>query len=136
MINWAQPPTQQADQMAAMLRIKDYQRILVGPDTPVEMQRCLCQEKLPILIAVAVYDTIYGKQVSYDGTINLPAPGDTLLGAHAMFVDAFDGTTQRFQGWNSWGNAWGWGGRFSIPFEWFTRPDLTYDVWSFSALYW
>lgn len=134
--DWQMPPTPLADELAGTLKIKDYQRILVGPDAPTEMMKCLYQERLPLIVAVKVFDTIYGKQTSYDGKVLLPGPEDKSLGYHALMCDEFDATTQRFSGWNSWGQAWGWGGRFSLPFEWFRRWDLTADIWSFSTRYW
>ena len=133
--DWQLQPTAQADELAGMLKIKDYQRILVGPAAPDEMTRCLHQERLPLIIAVRADDRFYNRQVSYDGKIMMPDGTEKVIGMHAMMLDAFDKTTQRFSGWNSWG-TWGWGGRFSIPFEWFQHPELASDVWSFSTRYW
>jgi hypothetical protein len=134
--DWTLKPTSQADDLAGMLKIKDYQRVLVGPTAPDEIMKCLHQERLPLIIAINAFDTIYGKQVSYDGRIQLPGPNDKSLGYHALMLDSYDITTQTFGGWNSWGSGWGWGGRFSLPFEWFQRFDLVSDIWSFTSLYW
>jgi len=134
--DWRLQPSARADELAGLLKIKDYQRILVGPGAPDEMTRYLYQERLPLIIAVRVHDTIYNKSISYDGNIPMPAGTEKFLGYHALIIDSYDITTQRFHGWNSWGQVWGWGGRFSLPFEWFQRYDLTCDIWSFSSRYW
>jgi hypothetical protein len=134
--DWRLPPSARAEELAGTLKIKDYQRILVDRNTPTEMMRCLHQERLPLIVSVQVFSSVYGKSTSYAGEIPLPTPEDTALGFHALMIDAYDVTKQCFSGWNSWGKQWGWGGRFSLPFEWLQRWDLTSDIWSFSTRYW
>ncbi len=133
--DWRAPPTPEADRLASLLKIRDYQRILIGPTAPQEIRRFLHQEQLPVVATIQVYDTIYSSSVAYDGNINLPTPTSKSIGYHAIMCDAYDDTTQRFSGWNSWGR-WGWGGRFSLPYEWFTRFELVSDIWTFSPVYW
>jgi hypothetical protein len=134
--DWRAAPDQRCQDLAAGMRIRDYQRIPVGPDAPTEMCAYLHQEQLPLIVAVRVHASIYKGPVNFAGVIQLPVPGDVVIGWHALMVDSYDTDTQRFSGWNSWGKAWGWGGRFSLPFEYFQRYDLAADVWSFSPGYW
>ena len=134
--DWRVAPNQRCQDLAGMLRIKDYARIPVGPEAPQEMCRYLHQEQLPLVIAIQVFNSIYHAPVNYAGEIQMPTPEDPPLSWHALMIDAYDTNTERFSGWNSWGKKWGWGGRFSLPFAYFTRPDLAADVWTFSPGYW
>jgi hypothetical protein len=136
MTDWRQAPSAEAVTVASWLKIRDYQRILVGPDAPLEMMRTLHQEQLPLVIAVQVYANVNSSAVRYYGDIPLPAPGEASVGAHAMMCDGYDAEKQRFYGWNSWGRTWGMGGRFSLPFEYFQRWDLCHDIWSVTPDYW
>ena len=135
-MDWRVAPDKRCQDLAYTLRIQGYERILIGPATPQEMCAYLHQEQLPLIVAVQVFASIYKSPVSYAGEIQVPGPTDTSVGWHALMIDAYDTNTQRFSGWNSWGKAWGWGGRFSLPFEYFQRPDLAADVWTFSPGYW
>lgn len=134
--DWRLAPDQRCQDLAAGMRIKEYQRIPVSATAPQEMCRYLHQEKLPLVVAIQVFDSIYKGPVSFAGEIQMPGLTDTSIGWHALMIDSYDTTTQRFSGWNSWGKQWGWGGRFSLPFEYFQLLFLSADVWSFSPGYW
>lgn len=136
MTDWQAKPEAEADRLAAMMKIRDYQRIPVGYDAPRHMQRCLAHESLPLLIAAQLFDNVMSPQVRYDGHVPMPADNAAIVGAHAMMIDAYDATIGRFYGWNSWGSKWGAGGRFSLPFGYFERPDLVFDIWTLSFAYW
>ncbi len=136
MTDWRLPPTPDADRLAGYMKIKDYQRIPVDPVAPDTMQRCLAHESLPLLVAVNLFQNVNSPQVRFDGHIPMPIAEDQIYGPHAMLVDGYDRATRRFSGWNSWGKTWGDGGRFTLPFEYFSRPDLAFDIWTLSFAYW
>lgn len=133
--DWRIEPSHTADAVAGLLKIRDYQRIIVGPGAPEAMMSCLCHESLPLLVAVNLFWHAQNGAAG-SGELRMPVPGEGRVGGHAMMIDGYDMATQRFYGWNSWGKTWGKRGRFSIPFEAFTSFDTAIDIWTFSFRYW
>jgi hypothetical protein len=134
--DWRRPPSQDAMQLAGLLKIKDYQRILVGPDAPLEMMRTMGQEKLPLLVVLNLGVSAGESSSSFSGKITVPKPGEKALGPHAVCLDGYSLAARQFYGWNSWGRGWGDGGRLSVPFEYFQVTRLCPDIWSVTPDYW
>ena len=122
--------------MARLLRIKDYQRILVAPDAPQIMIETLYREQLPIIIGARLFPGANSSVVRFRGDIPLPPANAVSTGGHAMMIDAYDQDKQLFYGWNSWGKGWGDRGRFSLPFEYFTSLRTCIDIWTVTYRYW
>lgn len=80
----------------------------------------------PCLLAIPVYESFY--QTGKDGIV--PPPSGKLLGYHAM-MDYGWTTPSMGEYWrvqNSWGTAWGDGGRCQLPLDYFTlSPDAPED---------
>ena len=134
--DWRLAPSKEAIELASFVKIKDYQRIMPLPGAPLVMMQTLHQERLPILIGIQLFASANSVATRYDGEIQMPKPGESSLGGHAMMIDGYDMRTGRFYGWNSWGKSWGRGGRFSLPFEYFENPALCFDIWTVSYKYW
>jgi hypothetical protein len=136
LVDWKQPPSQSALNTAGLFKIKDYQRILVNAEAPGIMMQTLHQERLPLLIGVYLYPSSAAPGTRFSGNIPLPGANEKPTGSHAMMIDGYDAEKQLFYGWNSWGTAWGSGGRFSLPFAYFTQPHLAHDIWTVTYRYW
>lgn len=84
----------------------------------------------PCVLAIPIYDSFYRPQA---GVVPPVAPGETLRGYHAMMVYGWTPTHWRVQ--NSWGDAWGDGGRCLIPLDYFTMDpnapeDKRMEAWT------
>lgn len=121
---------------AAAIRIRNYQRVLVGAEAPSVMMTALESEKLPIIVGIRLFDGVNDPRTKFTGAIELPEHGERFIGGHAMLVDGYDWTREVFFGWNSWGGSWGASGRFTLPFAYLTKPSLTQDIWTADYRYW
>lgn len=126
-------PSVEATRMARLLTIHSYERIFVNANTPDNMVSTLSLERLPILIGAQMPASVATAPTTEDGLLRWE---ETILGGHALVVDGYDSSEHCFMGWNSWGAGWGRGGRFRIPFDWFTRSERVYDIWTCTPNYW
>jgi C1A family cysteine protease len=84
----------------------------------------------PIVFGFTVYDSFESEMVAKSGVVNLPGPGESVVGGHAVVLVGYDTATQRFIVRNSWGADWGQSGYFTMPFEYVLNADLANDFWS------
>ena len=97
------------------------------------MKACIAT-KTPIVIGFTVYESFESATVANTGVVNMPAPGEATVGGHAVLIVGYDDSTQRFIVRNSWGAGWGQGGYFTIPYAYFTNPNLASDLWAISVM--
>ena len=125
-----QPPTTCFTQ-AKQHKIKTFQ-VLPQTDLVISMQSHL-NNKEPLLIAIAVYDSFMSESVSTTGVVPLPDVNtETCQGGHEMCVLGYDNKKQAFQVMNSWGTSWGQHGTCWIPYTYFQDPSLCFEVTLFS----
>jgi C1A family cysteine protease len=77
-----------------------------------------------------VYDSFESPEVASTGEVPMPGADEQLRGGHAVLAVGYDDSTQRFLVRNSWGDQWGDGGYFTMPYEYLTNPDLAQDFWA------
>ena len=58
------------------------------------------------------------------------ASGEQVLGGHAVLAVGYDDAQQRMLVRNSWGDGWGMGGYFTMPYAYFTERSLSSDFWA------
>lgn len=133
--SWKELPGEGVLKSASLYKIKGYERIQVGEDAPDQMMSVLQYEKLPIVIGVRVFPEWRNRSVTYSGNIPMPAPDSLATGGHAMYLHGFDSKREVFIGTNSWGYDWGWGGRFTLPFDYFKSWKTCHDLWTLSYDY-
>jgi C1A family cysteine protease len=72
------------------------------------------------------------------GIMQMPEKGEVFEGGHAVYAVDYDDEVQH-RGWaqpggilvqNSWGEHWGFYGRFWMPYAYVTDPDLSDDFWT------
>lgn len=68
--------------------------------------------------------------VKKTGVLELPAPGEALLGKHAVLAVGYDDQARRLIVRNSWGKRFGLKGYFTMPYEYLIRADLAADFWT------
>jgi C1A family cysteine protease len=77
-----------------------------------------------------VYASFEGNEVANSGIVPMPAPGEKVVGGHAVAAVGYDDNKQMFIVRNSWGPDWGLAGYFMIPFAYLTDSNLADDFWT------
>lgn len=84
--------------------------------------------RTPVLLGMEVYNSI-GK-INKSAVLKEPtiSSGDFLLGYHAVLVVGYDNKKKQLLIRNSWGDKWGEGGYFYMPYAYFYK--YTFDYWT------
>lgn len=122
---FARKPTKAAFADAATRKISQYMRL----NTTDDMQACLAAG-FPFVFGFSVYESFESQAVAQTGVVDMPKPGEKLLGGHAVLCVGYDQSTQRFIVRNSWGTGWGQAGVFTIPFDYLANRNLSDDFWT------
>jgi len=118
-------PTKTCYTEAATHVITSYQRIQTFDD----MRSCLAAG-YPFIFGFTVYDSFESTQVAKTGIVPMPAPGESVLGGHAVVAVGYNDSSKRFLVRNSWGTSWGQKGYFTMPYDYLTNPQLASDMWT------
>ena len=90
----------------------------------------------PIIFGFIVYTSFMSVEVSKTGRVPMPSQQDNVventtdhkvLGGHSSVIIGFNDEEQVFQCVNSWGQKWGEGGFFYIPYQYVLDPSLAFD---------
>ena len=123
-----QKPSATCYKQAADHQVNSYHRIL----SLQEMQQCLA-EGYPFVFGFTVYTAFESDSVAKSGRLNLPKPGEKVLGGHAVCAVGYDDSTKRVLVRNSWGADWGKGGYFTMPYAYISDNNLADDFWTIRA---
>lgn len=88
----------------------------------------------PFVFGFTVYNCFESDEVGKTGVLQMPAPTDKVLGGHAVLACGYDDTNRTFLVRNSWGDDWGQGGYFTIPYDYLLNPNLADDFWAITAV--
>lgn len=94
-----------------------------------QMKGCLA-EGYPFIFGFTVYDAFESAQVEKTGKLNMPRPKEKVLGGHAVLAVGYDDKSKRFIVRNSWGDAWGQKGYFTMPYDYLLDENLADDFWT------
>jgi C1A family cysteine protease len=84
----------------------------------------------PVVAGFSVYDSFESDAVAKTGVVPMPdVNNENLLGGHAVLITGYDQSSKVFKCRNSWGANWGQSGSFTIPYAYFTDPELASDFW-------
>jgi C1A family cysteine protease len=64
------------------------------------------------------------------GRLEMPQPGERVLGQHAVMAVGCEDKEGRFIVRNSWGRRFGLKGYCTMPYEYLLKEDLTNDFWT------
>jgi len=124
---FTQKPPKRAFTDAKKFKAVTYSR-LVNTQLP-QLQGCLASG-YPFVFGFSVYESFESQEVARTGTVNMPEPGEKLLGGHAVLAVGYDESAKRFLVRNSWGEGWGVNGYFTMPYEYLTDNNLADDFWT------
>jgi C1A family cysteine protease len=123
--NFKKKPPAKCFDDALPFKISEYMRLSTVDD----MLNCLAMES-PFVFGFTVYDSFESEEVATTGAVNLPQHGESILGGHAVEAVGYDLAAQRFKVRNSWGDQWGQGGYFTMPFDYLASRKLADDFWT------
>ncbi len=118
-------PPQKCYDSALLYKVVKYYRIRRKLD---HFRSCLASE-YPFVFGFAAHERFL-HEVRKTGHLDLPAPGEKLVGNHAVLAVGYDDETQRLIVRNSWGPKFGLKGYFSMPYTYLLKKHLTADFWT------
>ncbi len=104
-------------------RITSYHRL----QTLDELLNCLA-EGFPFVFGFTVYESFETLKVAQTGIVPIPRKSERALGGHAVMAAGFDQKQKRLIVRNSWGEQWGMGGYFTMPYAYI--ETLASDFWT------
>ena len=106
-------------------KITEYQRL----ENLNDMLKCLA-DGYPFIFGFSVYDGFESQGVATTGVLNLPTANEVFRGGHAVCAVGYDMDAKTVLIRNSWGEKWGQGGYFTMPFAYISNPALAQDFWT------
>ena len=127
---FTRPPSAKSLADAAAYKIASYLRLNGLND----IQSCLAGGNGCVL-GIKVYSSFESDAVAMTGIVPMPAADEQLLGGHAVFCAGYRTDSSVAGGGalivkNSWGNSWGDGGYFYLPFAFVQKPGMVSDAWT------
>lgn len=123
--DFAKKPTPLAYRSAKKEAITKYMRV----ERNIAHFKSLLTNGYPVIIGIAVYDSIDKASVTKSGVIPMPKKNETMQGGHAILVVGFDDAKSQFIFRNSWGKSWGDEGHGYLPYAYIESTDLSDDFW-------
>ncbi len=119
-------PTDQCYKDALSNQATTYSRVIRDLD---QMRGCLAAG-YPFVFGFTVYESFESQAVARSGVMPMPAPGEQVVGGHAVLAVGYDDSAQVFIVRNSWGTGWGQAGYFTMPYAYLTTRGLSSDFWT------
>jgi C1A family cysteine protease len=119
-------PAQRAYTDAVQHKVSSYQRVVRDV---AQMKGCLAAG-FPFVFGFTAYESFESEDVARTGQLPMPAPGEQVVGGHAVLAVGYDDAQSRFIVRNSWGPDWGMKGYFTMPYGYMTGRGLASDFWT------
>ena len=120
------PPTPRCFRAARRHRAIAYYRLRRAIS---DVRACLAA-RFPLVMALAVHQSMMGRDVRRTGVVPVPTRRDRLRRGHAVLAVGYDHATRLITFRNSWGHGWGDHGYGYLPYEFLSSPELTWDFWT------
>ncbi len=126
---FAQKPPSKCYEKAMKYRAVEYRRITRNLD---HFRGCLASG-YPFVFGFSAHQK-FRDVVKKTGVLNMPKPGERVLGDHAVVAVGYDDSTNRLMVRNSWGKKFGLGGYFTMPYAYLLKEDLSADFWNIKVV--
>jgi C1A family cysteine protease len=123
--NYPVRPPEVCYQKALRYQAVKYYRIHRDLD---DLRACL-DSGYPFVFGFTAHEGFQGP-VKKTGVLELPSPGEKVIGKHAVLAVGYNDREKRFYVRNSWGPRFGLKGYFTMPYAYLLRPHLTADFWT------
>jgi C1A family cysteine protease len=123
---FAQRPSPSCYATASLHRAIAYSRV---PRLLAQIKACLASG-FPMAYGFSVYESFMSDAVAASGVVPMPAPGEQLVGGHAVLAVGYNDARGVMIVRNSWGAQWGKAGYFQMPYEYFLETNLSDDFWT------
>lgn len=127
---FATKPTKAAYTNAAKHPAVSYERVCQS----VTDMRTVLAQGYPIVFGFTVYNSFESDVVATTGTVAMPTPSDATVGGHAVLMVGYNHDDSTFLIRNSWGESWGMGGYFTLPYDYVSNSDLAHDFWTIRSV--
>lgn len=125
--SWKKEPTKECYDVAMENQVMEYLRVTHSLD---EIKLCLADGH-PVAFGMMLYESFMSDDVTRHGYVPFPKLGrERGMGGHAVLAVGYDDSQKHLIVRNSWGDQWGDGGYFYLPYEYITTPNLTADFWT------
>ncbi|HZT28498.1 MAG TPA: C1 family peptidase [Bryobacteraceae bacterium] len=94
-----------------------------------QMKGCLAAG-YPFVFGFTVYESFESEEVAKTGVVQMPGSSEQVVGGHAVMAVGYEDASQRFIVRNSWGDAWGMKGYFTMPYAYLSTNNLADDFWT------
>lgn len=129
---FTEKPSEKAYQDAAGHKIDHYVHPGLGPGRGVmdrvDAFKRLLSNKQTIAFGFTVYSSFETNQVAREGIVPMPEKGESVLGGHEVLLVGY---LKDYSAYglcrNSWGEGWGLGGYFLMPWEYLASTSLSSD---------
>ena len=116
---FAVKPPKQCYDNALKYKAFNYQRLVQDLN---QLKGCLFSG-YPFVFGFTVYASFESPQVAQTGHAPMPAPGEQVIGGHAVMAVGYDDSNQWFIVRNSWGESWGMEGYFTLPYSYLLEAE-------------
>ena len=107
-------------------QVLSYQRVSRNLE---QIKGCLA-DGFPMIFGFTVYESFESASVAKTGVVNMPSPGEHVVGGHAVLAIGYDDSSRRLIVRNSWSEQWGKKGNFTMPYEYLLNENLSDDFWT------
>lgn len=122
---FTEKPPQLCYEVAKQNRAEKYERLTQDLS---HLKGCLASG-FPFVFGFTVLTSFETDEVKKTGIMPMPQREDQAVGGHAVLAVGYDVKDSVFIVRNSWGETWGDGGYFYMPFDYMTNKDLCRDFW-------
>jgi len=87
-----------------------------------------------VVFGFTVYNSFFGSWSNSTGIMPLPKKNEGIAGGHCVIIVGYDDAKKCFKCQNSWGNNWGIGGYFWMPYSFLLDPNQADDFWAIQSI--
>lgn len=131
---FSQPPPYLQKEEMAPAPLVEYRAV---PRTEFALKQALAGSN-PVVIGIMLYESFVSNRVALTGAAPMPdAAREARLGGHAVLLVGYTTSFSGVTTWNlinSWGTSWGKAGKFTLPCDYLTNPNLCFDAWCFTKV--